>query len=58
MLTVFSYNAMFYGGVSMNEQLINFMLRSEKSKFQIKEAEKTTNSFIKSVQTMLEQDRK
>lgn len=42
----------------MNDEFINFMLKSEKSKFQIKEAEKTTNSFIKSVQSMLEQDRK
>ena len=42
----------------MNEELINFMLKSEKAKFQIQELNETTNSFIKSVQSMIEQDRK
>ena len=42
----------------MNEDFINFMLRSEKNKFQIQELNETTNYFIKSVQSMIEQDRK
>ncbi len=42
----------------MNEDFINFMLKSEKNKFQIQEVNETTNSLIKSVQSMIEQDRK
>lgn len=42
----------------MNEEFINFMVKSEKAKFQIEELNKTTNYFIKSVQSMIEQDRK
>ena len=42
----------------MNEQFINFMFKSERNKFQIQELNETTNSFIKSVQSMIEQDRK
>lgn len=42
----------------MNENFINFMLKSEKNKFQIQEVNETTNSLIKSVQSMIEQDRK
>ena len=42
----------------MNEELINFMFKSERNKFQIQELNETTNYFIKSVQSMIEQDRK
>ena len=42
----------------MNEDFINFMLKSEKNKFQIQEVNETTNSLITSVQSMIEQDRK
>ena len=42
----------------MNEDFINFMLKSEKNNFQIQEVNETTNSLIKSVQSMIEQDRK
>ena len=42
----------------MNEDFINFMLKSEKNKFQIQELNETTNSLIKSVQSMIEQNRK
>lgn len=41
----------------MNEQLINFMFKSEKAKFQIQELDETTNSFIKSVQSMIEENK-
>ena len=42
----------------MNDELINFMFKSERNKFQIQELNETTNYFIKSVQSMIEQDRK
>lgn len=42
----------------MNEDFINFMIKSEKAKFQIEEVSKSTFSFIKSVQSMIEQNRK
>lgn len=42
----------------MNDELINFMFKAEKAKFQIQELNETTNSFIKSVQSMIEQDKK
>ena len=42
----------------MNDELINFMFKSEKAKFQIEKLNKTTNYFIKSVQSMIEQDKK
>ena len=42
----------------MNEELINYILKSERNKFQIQELNETTNSLIKSVQSMIEQNRK
>ena len=42
----------------MNEELINYMINSERNKFQIQELNETTNSLIKSVQSIIEQDRK
>lgn len=42
----------------MNEEFINFMFKSERNKFQIQELNETTDSFIKSVQSMIEQYRK
>ena len=41
----------------MNEQLIDYMVQSEKDRFQIKELNKTTNSFIESVKSMIEENK-
>ena len=41
----------------MNEEFINFMIKSEKAKFQIEEVSKSTFSFIKSVQLVLEENK-